>query len=270
MAYYLLATHVPAYKNRALFIGELDRALNKREWLSTQERNALVMAGAARAKAGGQPWQAQLSVGSHQTRMSGTNTGQALFVRGAAAHGFALTNTGQADLYARVLLSGYPHAKPKAENHGVDITRRFLDINGRAMDIRDISEVRSGDRILVELKITPKQRMPHALVVDMIPAGVELEDPNISGAFLIDDILVDKKAVRDWHNQVTMGHREFRDDRFAAALDLRARQAVRVFYAARVVSPGHFRVPAPAVEDMYRPQIRSVGRTPDWMRVTAP
>lgn len=267
MAYYLLATYSPAYKNQALFIHELNTELTRREWLSTQERNALVMAGFARRKAQGPPWQAQLAVGSRKSFMAGRTTGQAMFVRGAAAGGFAVKNTGTADLYAHVILSGYPNTKPVAQNHGVKIFRRFLDINGTPLDM---SRATSGDRYLVELKITPKKRMPNALVVDMIPAGVEVEDPNVSGAFVIDDILVDKKRVRDWQGQFVISHREFRDDRFAAALALRAGQEVRVFYGARVVSPGAFRVPAPVAEDMYRPYIRSVGQTLDRMTVVVP
>ena len=267
MAYYFLATYAPAYKNRALFVHELNNELSTREWLSTQERNALVMAGSARGKVPGDPWQAELTVGGRNAPMSGKTPGRALFVRGAAAGGFTVKNTGASDLYAHILLSGYPNTKPRAENHGVDITRRFLDINGNPLDI---TRATSGDRYLVELKVTPKKRMPNALVVDMLPAGVELEDPNVSGAFVIDDILVDKKRVMSWQNQISIAHREFRDDRFAAAVDLRAGQAVRLFYGARVVSPGMFKVPAPVVEDMYRPYIRSVGRTPDRMTVVSP
>ncbi len=267
MAYYFLATYAPDYKNRALFVHELNQELSGREWLSTQERNALVMAGAARREVPGSPWQAELTVAGRKAPMSGRKTGRALFVRGTAAGGFSVKNTGTEDLFAHILLSGYPNAKPAAENHGVDVTRRFLDINGKPLDI---TQVASGDRYLVELKVTPKKRMPNALVVDMLPAGVELEDPNVSGAFVIDDILVDKKTVMSWQNDFVTSHREFRDDRFAAAVELRSGQAVRLFYGARVVSPGEFKVPAPVVEDMYRPFIRSVGRTPDRMTVVLP
>lgn len=266
-SYTLLTTYYPDYKHRALFAHELDRALREREWLSTQERNTLVMAGAARAGAAGKPWQAELTVGSRTSPVSGTGPGQAVFTRGIAAQGFQITNQGKTDLHANILLSGYPNQKPMARNHGVDITRRFLSITGDPMDI---AEVNSGDRIIVELKITPEKRMPHALAVDMIPAGLELEDPNVAGAFAIDDIMVLKKTIREWQESCAITHTEYRDDRFAAALDIRGRQQCRIYYAARVVSPGRFRVPAPMVEDMYRPYIRSVGRTIDWMTVARP
>ena len=82
--------------------------------------------------------------------------------------------------------------------------------------------------------------------------------------------MVDKKRIGDWHKINTTTHTEYRDDRFVAALDIRSQETCRVFYAVRVVSPGRFRVPAPLVEDMYRPHIRSIGVTPGQMDVSMP
>jgi len=112
--------------------------------------------------------------------------------------------------------------------------------------------------------------MPHCLVVDMLPAGIELEDPALSGSTLINDILVDKRSISQWQKAYTTLHKEYRDDRFMAALDIRGKQRVRIFYPARVVTPGTFLVPPPLVEDMYRPHIRGVGASPDRMKVMAP
>ncbi|HNH46350.1 MAG TPA: hypothetical protein PKY30_04905, partial [Myxococcota bacterium] len=55
-------------------------------------------------------------------------------------------------------------------------------------------------------------------------------------------------------------HREFRDDRYVAAAELSG-DWVTVYYLLRVVSPGRFTVPAPFAEDMYRPELRGVGRS---------
>ena len=266
-SYYYLATYFPEYRNKALFLHELSAALEDREWLSTQERNALVMAGTASRAVSGSPWQARLNVGGRKDEMSGTRPGQAVFTRGIAAKGFEIKNTGETDLYVNVVLAGYPNTKPKPSEQGVSISRRFLDTQGRPMDI---SRVKSGDRIIVELRVKPEKRMPHALVVDMVPAGVELEDPNVSGAFLINEIVVDKKPVGIWHHDYKTVHTEYRDDRFVAALDIRSRQVCRIFYPVRVVSPGLFKVPSPLVEDMYRPYVRGIGKTVDQMEVTGP
>ena len=54
-------------------------------------------------------------------------------------------------------------------------------------------------------------------------------------------------------------HTEFRDDRFVAATDLRD-GPLHLFYVLRVVTPGKFTVPAPFAEDMYRPDVRGVGK----------
>ncbi|WDP90423.1 MAG: alpha-2-macroglobulin family protein [Desulfobacter sp.] len=267
VAYYCLTTWFPDYKYRHLFLEELDKALAGREWLSTQERNALVMAGAARLASAGKPWQAQVTVSGKAGTYSGDRPGQVIFTRGAAASGFEVKNTGTASLYADLVLTGYPNAMPAPSSEGVEIRRRFLDAKGQPMDP---AKVKSGDRIIVELSVTPSERMPHALVVDMVPAGVELEDPNVAGAFLIDDVLVDKKRIREWQTRYTTAHTEYRDDRFVAALNLVGGRTSRVFYGARVVSPGSFKVPPPLVEDMYRPYIRGIGNTIEKMEVAAP
>ncbi len=243
-------------------------ALADRKWLSTQERNALVMAGAAKLEASGKTWSADVTVGGKTGDYNGDRPGQVIFTRGSAAKGFEIKNTGVASLYVDLVLTGYPNAMPAPTARGVKIVRRFLDTRGR---VKDVAKAVSGDRIIVELKITPERRMPHALVVDMVPAGVELEDPNVSGAFLIDDVMVDKKRIGDWHGEHhTRAHTEYRDDRFVAAMDIRANSICRIFYPVRVVSHGRFKVPPSLVEDMYRPYIRSIGNTIPWMEVTGP
>jgi uncharacterized protein YfaS (alpha-2-macroglobulin family) len=270
-AYYYLSTYFPMYAHSAQFLVELDARLADREWLSTQERNALVMAGSARLHAKGDPWRARVAAGEQTIDLSLDHSKQLVFARGTAAGKFEILNTGTADLFVHVALSGYPAEKPLPAGNGVTIKRRYLDMSGRVLEKSVVnSGFKSGDRFLVELEVEADRRMPHCLVVDMLPAGIELEDPNLSGSTLIDDILVNKRSISQWHKTVTTRHTEYRDDRFMVALDLRGKQMVRIFYPVRVVSPGNFLVPPPLVEDMYRPQIRGVGDSPGRMKVTAP
>jgi hypothetical protein len=53
-------------------------------------------------------------------------------------------------------------------------------------------------------------------------------------------------------------HKEFRTDRFIAAVDRGKRdpQQFQLAYVVRAVSPGRFLHPAATVEDMYRPEQR--------------
>ena len=66
-------------------------------------------------------------------------------------------------------------------------------------------------------------------------------------------------------------HEEFRDDRYVAALKLYKGQKAHAFYLVRAVSPGTFLVPPPLVEDMYRPEIRGIGKSePAQIKVVEP
>jgi hypothetical protein len=271
-AYYYLSTYFPMYEHSALFLVELNTLLADKQWLSTQERNALVMAGSIRLYAKGDPWKARVTAGEQTLDLSRDQFKQLVFARGTATGNFEILNTGTTDLFVHVILSGYPVQKSLPASHGVTIKRRYLDISGKVLEKTDFKKIefKSGDRILVELAFQAEKSMPHCLVVDMLPAGIELEDPALSGSTLINDIRVDDRSISQWQKAYTTQHTEYRDDRFMAALDIRGKQRVRIFYPARVVTPGTFLVPPPLVEDMYRPHIRGVGASPDRMKVMAP
>ena len=64
-------------------------------------------------------------------------------------------------------------------------------------------------------------------------------------------------------------HSEYRDDRFVAAADLDGRP-LDLFYLVRVVTPGRYVVPAAYAEDMYRPDVRGVGKPEADIIVTDP
>jgi hypothetical protein len=267
-AYYYVTTYFADYRFRGVFLHDLSAELRERQWLSTQERNSLVMAGAAKLAHPAGAWAADVTVGNKTGAHTGKGSGRVIFTKGTAAGGFSVKNTGKSNLYLDLVLTGYPNSLPMPQSNGVSISRQFLDTNATPVDI---SKLTSGARILVALKVqSQKQRLPHALVVDMLPAGFELEDPNVSGSFLIDDIKVDGKTIAQWHKDYTTAHTEYRDDRFMTALNIGYSETCRIFYAVRVVSPGVFKVPPPLVEDMYRPYIRGVGKTVVQTHVSSP
>jgi uncharacterized protein YfaS (alpha-2-macroglobulin family) len=89
------------------------------------------------------------------------------------------------------------------------------------------------------------------LLVDRLPAGLEIENPRLVEGGDIKSLSWFQPGLRPEHN-------EFRDDRFVAAFDfLSAGSKVRsasVAYIVRAVTPGTFVHPAAMVEDMYRPE----------------
>ena len=131
-----------------------------------------------------------------------------------------------------VMLNAYPDS----------IGKRLYRLDGTPLAP---SEVRQNERVVVVLEGTigkaPEQT---PLVVDLIPAGLELENPRLQG--------VDTLESLDWIGSLTFtGYREYRDDRFVAALEVpRGEKKFRIAYVAQAVTEGKFVVPAALVENM--------------------
>jgi alpha-2-macroglobulin len=142
------------------------------------------------------------------------------------------------------------------------VERRWYHPDGTP---RGMDPLRVGDRVLVRVRVASGIPVEHALVVDLLPGGLELENANLALGEVAQDLRVEEGAVADLH--ASTRHLEYREDRFVAALAVGPGQGAELFYLARAVTPGRYRVPPPFVEDMYRPAIRALGRTPDALEV---
>jgi len=241
----------PQAQNR-LLATLAEQAFGQR-WLSTQESNALFLAARTLQDLPGD-WQAQTSLQDQALRGDKSQT------RNLTAEQLAdlqVTNTGSQPLWLRLDSSGYPHSAPRAGGNVLQIERQYLDSEGR---IKSLSSLRSGELVLVRLEVTANQNVPDALVVDLLPAGLELENQNLanSSASLQDNVA----SVQEMLNQMQQAdiqHIEFRDDRFVAAVAVSEYQPVTLLYLARAVTPGTYQVPVPQVESMYVPQWRATG-----------
>jgi uncharacterized protein YfaS (alpha-2-macroglobulin family) len=83
---------------------------------------------------------------------------------------------------------------------------------------KSLSSLRSGELVLVKLEVTAKRNVPDALVVDLLPAGLELENQNLANSSA--SLQENGDAVQNLLNQMQQAdiqHIEFRDDRFVAA-----------------------------------------------------
>jgi hypothetical protein len=117
---------------------------------------------------------------------------------------------------------------------------------------KSLTSLRSGELVLVKLEVTAKRNVPDALVVDLLPAGLELENQNLANSSA--SLQENGDAVQNLLNQMQQAdiqHIEFRDDRFVAAVAVNEGQPVTLVYLARAVTPGTYQVPQPQVESMY-------------------
>lgn len=159
-----------------------------------------------------------------------------------------VVNRSQTAVDAVVGISGVPEAAPAAEAQGFTIEREYYTLDG---ELTDPSGVAQNERLVVVLRISEDNAWPsNVLVVDLLPAGFEIDNPRLVDS---GDI-----AALPWLSIDTPpAHTEFRDDRFVAAYE-RDRSSPRSFtlaYMVRAVSPGTFAHPPAMVEDMYRPHL---------------
>ncbi len=235
---------------------ELSDLLAANRWLSTQERNALFLAGRGLLGKPEQPWTARLEAGGEVRELSQAQPAVKLEST-ALAQSLTVQNNGDQTLYQQLTLSGYPQVAPPAGGENLSIRRDYLGMNGQPLDLNGL---KSGQLVLVHLAVSASQRVPDALVVDLLPAGLELENQNLAqSAASLDNA---SSAVKEWHSAMqnaTLLHQEFRDDRYVAAVDLDGYGTTHLLYLARAVTPGVYRVPPPQVESMYRPNWQAVG-----------
>lgn len=258
MMIYLLLKH-RIHTDYALDLSfKLADNLKGRPWLSTQERNALFLAGVGLETVNTGQWQALLTLGDKAETLAQTALAWRKLGGDQLPQGIQIDNTGSSPLYLSAQLSGYPLALPPVEEEHYLIRRQYLDAKGHPLDIR---QVRSGELVIVHLEVQSKVLAPDSLVIDFIPAGFELENQNLEHAVKLDEFRIEGKTVQELQQYTQVRHQEYRDDRYVAALDLRyARERANLFYLMRAVTPGDYKVPPPYVEDMYRAQRRGVGQ----------
>ena len=225
---------------------------------STQEQAWLLMAAEAAAKAGGGTMTVATGSEAPQTRSDPLYLRRAL---GSGGPPMMVSNRGTTPAWRSVSITGVPNADLPAENRGYGVTRNVYRPNGQDADL---SKVRQTDLFVVVIKgtRTNASQSVQTLVVDLLPAGFEIETATVSKG----------RATTDysWLPDLTEAtYTEERDDRFVAALDMK--EGARDFtlaYVARAVTPGEFKYPALVAEDMYEPE--TSGRTAIGKLVVAP
>jgi len=161
--------------------------------------------------------------------------------------GVQLPNTGRSLVQVAVTVNGSPLAPEPAAAQGYTIERSFRRLDGSVVD--PAGGLRQNDRLVVVLKVTEaKAEAARLLLVDPLPAGLEIDNPKLLDADALQGLAFAKSDVQPVHT-------EFRDDRFVAAYDRDPSQSAffTVAYTVRAVSPGTYVHPGATVEDMYRP-----------------
>jgi len=249
----------PEYDAGAVALGrDLEaRRMDGRLHLSTQEQIALARLGRALMAAQDRRVSGTLSEGGVAESIAETPMFGRGFDFAALAKGVRFEPKGTPPLYATIEVAGVPRQAPAADASRLRIERHYYHTDGRPWTPGPLKE---GEALVVALSITADEAMPDALVTDLLPAGLEIENLNLGDPRRWAGVTVEGVDLGERAGAADLRHEEFRDDRYVAALKLERGSTAKLFYLVRAVSPGTYTVPPPMAEDMYRPEIRGVGR----------
>ena len=224
--------------------------------LNTQEKAWLLMAAHALAKRG-------------TARSVALNGGAAETVvlpyaispsADATMRGVTVRNMDDKPLFRTVTVRGAPIQAQPALQNGFRLRREVYTLRGERMDD---TALRQTDRFIVVLSgSVSSDQFRRAMVIDPLPAGLEIEAPVL------------REDSYPFIGELThLRAHEERDDRFLAAFDVGEdprhswrdvddsklypleEDEFRIAYVVRAVTPGHFVRPETIVQDMYRPDV---------------
>ena len=163
--------------------------------------------------------------------------------RELSGHRVVLHNKGTAPMYYHVMAEGTRlEAKKESESNGLTVSREYRDEDGKQINLGSVTQ---GQIVVVTLKLKAAKALDNVVIVDLLPAGFEVDNPRLSsrGSFNFTPACSLDPAYRD-----------FRDDR--VLLFTGAFNGEQTFsYSVRAVTPGRYQVPSLLAEAMYDPDI---------------
>jgi uncharacterized protein YfaS (alpha-2-macroglobulin family) len=160
-------------------------------------------------------------------------------------------------------MSGNPAKMPANRSDAIALSRELFEADGTPLRSRAL---RVGESVIVRINVDARIGLNTGMVVDKIPAGLEIENLNLSQGEGMGSTTIGGVNPADAMQDARIQHVEFRDDRFVVAARLQG--TLRLYYRARVVTPGKFVFPPTYAEDMYRPDVYGLAVSDATLTVT--
>jgi hypothetical protein len=192
-----------------------------------------------------------------------------------------LDKQGAGRLYYRIGMTYAPkNLKLAPADYGFTVLRVYEAVDN-ADDVKQASDgswkIKAGARVRVRLTMVASARRYHVALVDPLPAGLEILNPELAVTESIPTDVGGNTPVINvasrsfgrnryyWH-WTWFEHQNFRDERAEAFSSLLWEGVYKYTYVTRATTPGHFIVPPAKAEEMYHPE--TFGRTgTDFVRV---
>ncbi len=251
----------PEYDARVYELArELQGRATERGWgysyFSTQEQIGIFRLGRALMGDLSRKIEGDVRIGANSEPFAPTSQVSRNFTIEDLDAGVTLGPRGPGPIFVVEDVVGYPISAPAIIDQHVAIRRNLYRPDGSAYDG---SPLITGETLIAVLDVTAKEEMRDALIVDLLPGGLELENLNLGDQSIWEGVTIDGVAMHERSGQAEIRYEEYRDDRYVAAVQLYGGQRSKLFYIVRAVSPGTYKVPTPMIEDMYRPMMRGIG-----------
>lgn len=266
----LLVENNLSVDKQADYLIQLSDLLNDTRYFSTQELNALFVAG----------WSLEQHKSSHKFNVvlneqsnEVDSTLSRSFDFANLANRLTISNPENAQpLYIKFTVSGYGKKAPAptSDENVLTINRSYYDLKGNKIQPHHL---KVGDLVVVLLDVRAHKEVVHdALIVDFLPAGLELENQNLTNSSVSLQAIPEIANLLKDEDSNDIKYQEFRDDRYVAAVDINhyvsdGTYRSQVAYLARAVTAGNYMIPYPYVESMYRPDRFAIGQSIDLMSI---
>ncbi|WP_068546501.1 alpha-2-macroglobulin family protein [Thalassotalea crassostreae] len=229
-----LPTNITRLRNE--LVAKLQDTLPKRYYLSTQEQTALVTAGIALSKGNDKAF--TLDIDSQTQNYQGLSDTK-------ISIGTVIENTNAHELFIQIRAKGYNNNNRylRSTIPTKTFTKSIKTHDGKTYDGEPVPV---GEKLIVSVVIDVEEKLDNAMLVDFIPSGFVIENPDFTDA---NDILASNKLTN-----TTANHVEYRNDRFIASADIRRYGSYQFHYVIRAETPGQAIMPKGYIEDMYNPE----------------
>lgn len=235
----------------------LSHRIQTKSWLSPQERNAIIELGAVLQRVYTDTWSGDLATLAGEQALQGTGYKRLNIAYMLGDKAARFVNTGKDPVFVSYAWTGQRDQPPGKASNGIQINaKHFVYAQGKAAPLQNGTELNTGDIVLSRVSVRSDERIPDALLVNLMPAGLELENQNLTHAMKLSSIRIEGKKL---HNSHAIEYQEYRDDRYMAAMDLRPNDEEVVYFISRAINPGQYTVPPAQIESMYSPQINGLG-----------
>ncbi len=218
------------------------KSINNRNYFSTQEKYALAQAGLSLEQLNNHPLEITVngeSVINECSKEKGCRSASFDMKIGDAYH-----NTNNMAVYVTESIKGYADkTKLKSTIDAHNVTRSYFNLDGKIWNEKPL---KVGDSLIVKVKFSLKERIAHGMLVEYLPTGMVLEDPNFTDL----DTLFESLDLSGTPSEMT----EYRNDRFVVASEFDTDKTYTYYYVMRAQTPGESVIPSSFIEDMYHPE----------------